>query len=80
MHCDVNDSAVLMETKPGEMSEWLKEHAWKACIRQSRIGGSNPPLTARFYKEAALSCFFLFLGQTNLAPVRYPAPAPALHH
>ena len=26
----------------GEVSEWLKEHAWK------RIGGSNPPLTAIF--------------------------------
>ncbi|OMH03763.1 hypothetical protein BW691_10235, partial [Escherichia coli] len=23
----------------GEVSEWLKEHAWKVCIRQ-RIGGS----------------------------------------
>ena len=30
----------------GEMSEWLKEHAWKACIRQKCIGGSNPPLSA----------------------------------
>ncbi|EQM35987.1 hypothetical protein B571_24330, partial [Salmonella enterica subsp. enterica serovar Typhimurium str. STm1] len=29
---------------------WLKEHAWKVCIRQ-RIGGSNPPLTAIFKKE-----------------------------
>ena len=29
------------------LSEWLKEHAWKVCIRQ-RIGGSNPPLTAIF--------------------------------
>ena len=27
------------------MSEWLKEHAWKACIRQ-RIEGSNPFLSA----------------------------------
>ncbi len=34
----------------GEVSEWLKEHAWKVCIRQ-RIGGSNPPLTAIFKKE-----------------------------
>ncbi len=42
--------------KHGEMSEWLKEHAWKACIRSSRIGGSNPPLTA--ITKAALSCFF----------------------
>ena len=32
------------------MSEWLKEHAWKVCIRQ-RIGGSNPPLTAIFKEE-----------------------------
>ncbi|HFM0563956.1 hypothetical protein, partial [Escherichia coli] len=31
-------------------SEWLKEHAWKVCIRQ-RIGGSNPPLTAIFKEE-----------------------------
>ena len=29
----------------GEVSEWLKEHAWKVCIRQ-RIEGSNPSLTA----------------------------------
>ncbi|VXA83228.1 conserved hypothetical protein [Aeromonas veronii] len=28
------------------MSEWLKEHAWKVCIRQ-RIEGSNPSLTAK---------------------------------
>ncbi len=30
------------ERQYGEVSEWLKEHAWKVCIRQ-RIGGSNPP-------------------------------------
>ncbi len=36
----------------GEVSEWLKEHAWKVCIRQ-RIGGSNPPLTAIFKEELA---------------------------
>ncbi len=29
-----------------EVSEWFKEHAWKACIRQ-RIGGSNPFLSAK---------------------------------
>ena len=28
----------------GEMSEWLKEHAWKACVAQV-TGGSNPPLS-----------------------------------
>ena len=32
----------------GELLEWLKRHAWKACIRQKRIGGSNPPLSANY--------------------------------
>ncbi len=40
----------MLERQFGEVSEWLKEHAWKVCIRQ-RIGGSNPPLTAIFKKE-----------------------------
>ena len=33
-------------TDTGEMLEWLKRHAWKACIRQNRISGSNPDLSA----------------------------------
>ncbi len=40
----------MLERQFGEVSEWLKEHAWKVCIRQ-RIGGSNPPLTAILKKE-----------------------------
>ena len=32
-------------SESGEVSEWLKEHAWKVCIRQ-RIEGSNPSLSA----------------------------------
>ena len=28
------------------MSEWFKEHAWKVCIRQKCIQGSNPCLSA----------------------------------
>ena len=35
------------ENTEGEMLEWLKRHAWKACIRQKRITGSNPVLSAR---------------------------------
>ena len=31
----------------GEMAEWLKAHAWKACIPQG-IQGSNPCLSATF--------------------------------
>ena len=29
------------------MLEWLKRHAWKACIRLKRIAGSNPALSAK---------------------------------
>ena len=32
----------------GEVLEWLKRHAWKACNRQNRFAGSNPVLSA-FY-------------------------------
>src|SRR5690242_11928981 len=28
------------------MAEWLKAHAWKACVRQNRTVGSNPTLSA----------------------------------
>ena len=38
----------------GEMAEWLKAHAWKACILQKGIEGSNPSLSASFYFEAWL--------------------------
>jgi hypothetical protein len=32
----------------GEVSEWSKEHAWKVCILQKGIEGSNPSLSADF--------------------------------
>ena len=38
------------ENTEGEMLEWLKRHAWKACIRQKRIRGSNPRLSAKVEK------------------------------
>ena len=41
-----DELAPKQEFKNGEVSEWLKEHAWKVCIRQ-RIEGSNPSLTAK---------------------------------
>ena len=32
--------------RKGEVSEWLKEHAWKACVSVSGTVGSNPTLSA----------------------------------
>ena len=31
---------------PGEVSEWFKEHAWKACVPKG-TAGSNPVLSAK---------------------------------
>ena len=38
---------LLLKTEAGKMLEWLKRHAWKACKRLKRFGGSNPPLSAK---------------------------------
>ena len=35
----------------GEVLEWLKRHAWKACKRLKRFGGSNPPLSANWLQD-----------------------------
>ena len=44
------------------MLEWLKRHAWKACIRQKRIPGSNPGLSASIFRNPLIfSGFFFFL-------------------
>ena len=40
------------------MLEWLKRHAWKACIRQKRIGGSNPPYSAKKPLQKTCNGFF----------------------
>ena len=58
-----------MHSHSGEMLEWLKRHAWKACIRQNRISGSNPDLsatkkTAAFRRNAA---FFAPSASSSLA-------------
>jgi hypothetical protein len=43
-NADLVDSEMSKPTT-GEMAEWLKAHAWKACIPQG-IQGSNPCLSA----------------------------------
>ena len=45
------------------MLEWLKRHAWKACIRQKRITGSNPVLSGWRRQIFVLSSFFISLSE-----------------
>ena len=37
------------------MAEWLKAHAWKACILQKGIEGSNPSLSAKIFRGKILA-------------------------
>ena len=52
------------------MLEWLKRHAWKACNRQKRFGGSNPPLSARISNNMKRLIFifsFTLIGLLSFA-------------
>ncbi len=37
------------------MSEWLKEHAWKACVPDKGTVGSNPTLSAKAFHPPSFS-------------------------
>jgi hypothetical protein len=53
--------------EPGEVSEWLKEHAWKACTRQNWVVGSNPTLSASPARVASATqarVFHVYLWRT----------------
>ena len=41
---------IYIINRKGEMLEWLKRHAWKACIPLKGIRGSNPRLSAKVEK------------------------------
>ena len=53
------------ENAEGEVLEWLKRHAWKACIRQKCIRGSNPRLSAEM-KENSKEKVVTFLGRITM--------------
>ena len=42
----------------GEMAEWFKAHAWKACVGNT-TGGSNPSLSATSWLRALSSSILL---------------------
>ncbi len=50
------------------MLEWLKRHAWKACIGQKPIPGSNPGLSAdnTLIINTIISVFFFLVYADNL--------------
>jgi hypothetical protein len=48
------------------VSEWLKEHAWKACVRLKRTVGSNPTSSVMFEEQdfkGAIASTILFANE-----------------
>ena len=52
---------LYMCNRIGKMQEWLNWHAWKACKRLKRFGGSNPPLSAKQGATGNCSSFFWYM-------------------
>ncbi len=46
-----SNEVIVSRFRRGEMLEWLKRHAWKACKLQKGFRGSNPRLSARKSEE-----------------------------
>ncbi len=51
----------------GEMLEWLKRHAWKACKPPKGFTGSNPVLSAR--KTSLFGRSFFVIYQSAILPI-----------
>jgi hypothetical protein len=61
------------------VSEWSKEHDWKSCIRDERIEGSNPFLSAtnmESYPRGRRGRFAKPLEWATAARVRIPHSPP----
>ena len=56
----------------GEVSEWLKEHAWKACVSVPGTVGSNPTLSANHSGIGSAS----LVRHPGEALARSPASSP----
>ena len=55
------------------MSEWFKEHAWKVCILQKGIEGSNPSLSAKYQSKCldeSRGIFHLQMSQACLSEIK----------
>ena len=55
--------------KNGEVSEWLKEHAWKVCKRLNRASGVRIPLSPPDFPEAPLTAGLLMQASLYGGPV-----------
>ena len=50
----------------GEMLEWLKRHAWKACKPLKGFAGSNPALSAETQRQKGSKIGRLFANSSDV--------------
>ena len=62
----VSKTSFTFAPRNGEVLEWLKRHAWKACIPQKGIRGSNPRLSAIKGVNQAFARFTPFFTPKNV--------------
>lgn len=57
------------------MLEWFKRHAWRACIPQKGIVGSNPTLSAPQFKPKRMKKVIAFIGILSMFVLVSPVKA-----
>src|SRR5690606_31958442 len=60
----------------GEVSEWLKEHAWKVCKRLNRASGVRIPLSPPDTKSKGLRKGAFFVSGGERGPGSNPSVRP----
>ena len=71
IHCDGSTaSGKVLSLRGGEVAEWFKAHAWKACVANPYRGFESLPLRQIYFREVFNGCRIL-----PLLPVRFRRPA-----
>ena len=63
----------------GGVSEWLMEHAWKACMRDKRIVGSNPTSSAFISRFVGWVNYFIIKPNSLLLKRRDCVELPGVY-
>jgi hypothetical protein len=68
----------LQERPSGEMAEWLKAHAWKACVRET-VPWVRIPLSPPVHTAIALKLLDDFPSLARSCPMAAPDHAVMRH-
>ena len=65
IHCDGSAaSGMVSGLRGGEVAEWFKAHAWKACVANPYRGFESLPLRQISLREVVNDCWFLLIHRS----------------